>query len=410
MQWINFSQSASQRSKDSVLDQEQIKTKNFAIQGHALIRGVAGSGKSLILRDRIHQVLEQGFDRVLVLSYNRYMNHYLNDGLEKSNSKVECKTFHSWAYRPFDYSYKDDNNTNARKLLIEAAKKSKLKYQAILIDEAQDFYDEWFQALVEVLDPTTNSLFFVYDNAQSVYGESHRRKSTWTWKNLGIDVKGRSSILDVNYRNSPEILEFSWKFIKSSVEENGMEIANKKSSPTIDKIIEPVKKSSRSSEVTPLLIQINYELMSEEIARQVQMAKEQDQDARIGILIHPKVVNSSQNTLQSDIAHHLNSLGIQAIAPLNSQERQDNIFQSGSVVVDSWNALKGLEFDAVIIAGVDYAVASENQDEDFKEKAGLYVAMTRAKDHLVMLYEEHTPIIEQLKDALIAPNCLDTTE
>jgi superfamily I DNA/RNA helicase len=211
MQWINFSQSASQRSKDSVLDQEQIKTKNFAIQGHALIRGVAGSGKSLILRDRIHQVLEQGFDRVLVLSYNRYMNHYLNDGLEKSNSKVECKTFHSWAYRPFDYSYKDDNNTNARKLLIEAAKKSKLKYQAILIDEAQDFYDEWFQALVEVLDPTTNSLFFVYDNAQSVYGESHRRKSTWTWKNLGIDVKGRSSILDVNYRNSPEILEFSWK-------------------------------------------------------------------------------------------------------------------------------------------------------------------------------------------------------
>ena len=56
----------------------------------------------------------------------------------------------------------------------------------------------------------------VYDNTQSVYGQSHRRKSDWSWKNLGIKIPGvRSQVFDVNYRNSPEILELAWKFISS---------------------------------------------------------------------------------------------------------------------------------------------------------------------------------------------------
>ena len=103
----------------------------------------------------------------------------------------------------------------------------------------------------------------------------------------------------------------------------------------------------------------------------------------------------------------MGSIGINVIAPKTSQERENNILKLGSVVIDSWNALKGIEFDAVIIAGVDDVLSSDNQDEDFKEKAGLYVAMTRAKDHLVMLYEEETDIVNQINQALNSENCLE---
>jgi superfamily I DNA/RNA helicase len=79
------------------------------------------------------------------------------------------------------------------------------------------------------------------------------------------------------------------------------------------------------------------------------------------------------------------------------------------VIVDSWNALKGVEFDAVIIAGVDLADEQpDNSDLDFEEKAGLYVAMTRTKDHLVMLYENKTSIVEQIQDALTSPDRLNS--
>ena len=71
------------------------------------------------------------------------------------------------------------------------------------------------------------------------------------------------------------------------------------------------------------------------------------------------------------------------------------------VIVDSWNAVKGVEFDAVILAGIDRT--EELDDRDFEEKAGLYTAMTRARDHLVLLYEEKTAIVEQVEAALSGP-------
>lgn len=411
MQWIDFSRSANQRAQSTVFDEEQKKTKNLAVKGAALIRGVAGSGKSLVLLDRLEQIRNQGFEHILVLSYNRYMNARLKQGFYEtpnpSKSRVECKTFHSWAYQPFGYSYKDDRDEEARKKLIEDAKESKLNYQAILVDEAQDFYDEWFQALTEVLDPETNSLFFVYDNTQSIYGQSHRRKNSWSWKSLGIEVPGgRSQIFDVNYRNSPEILEFAWKFICPSVETAEMGIAKKASNPSIDKIIEPKKKSARSSGIAPLLVQGNRSSMPAQIAQQVKLAKQDHPAVRIGILLHPKTM-SSNHLMQGEIAYHLSLVGIDSIAPTNSQARDNNLLRSGSVVIDSWNAVKGMEFDAVIIAGLDYVFSSHEPDEDFEEKSRLYVAMTRAKDHLVMLYEQETEIVHQLQQALNSADCLE---
>ena len=408
MKWIDFSQSAHQREKSTILDNEQAKTKKLDIQGHALIRGVAGSGKSLILRDRIDQIIKQDLDNVLVLCYNRYMHYLLAKRNEnksvKRKTKIECKTFHSWAYRPFKYSFTHDGNLDARKALIENARNSGLKYQAIIVDEAQDFYDEWFQALIEVLDPQTNSLFFAYDNTQSVYGPTHQKKSSWTWKSVGIDIPGgRSQIFDINYRNSPEILELAWKFIKPSIEASDMGISKKSTSPTIDKIIEPRKKSSRSSGIPPLLLQSMRSSMPAEIAKQVKMSRQDHQDIRIGILLHPNA-----DLLQGEIAHHLRTIGINAIAPETSQDRKNDILSSELVVIDSWNALKGIEFDAVIIAGVDDVLSSDNQDEDFKEKAGLYVAMTRAKDHLVMLYEKETDVVNQISQALNSEDCLES--
>ncbi|MEM7595006.1 MAG: ATP-binding domain-containing protein, partial [Cyanobacteria bacterium P01_A01_bin.83] len=72
-------------------------------------------------------------------------------------------------------------------------------------------------------------------------------------------------------------------------------------------------------------------------------------------------------------------------------------------------ALKGVEFDAVIIAGVDSlsTYKSEDQDISFEAKAGLYTAMTRAKDHLIMLYEEQEEIVSEIKTALNSADCLE---
>ncbi len=298
----------------------------------------------------------------------------------------------------FKYSYEFDREKESRQKVIESAHQSNLIYQAILVDEAQDFYDEWFQVLLKVLDRETNSLFFVYDNTQSVYGQSHRRKSGWSWAKLGIDVVGRSQIFDLSYRNAPEILELAWNFIQPSLEKAEIKVGEREDSPAIDKLIEPKKKISRSSGIAPLLVQIDSDQIVSEIANQVKLALESHANSSIGILLHPTHENTK--SLKTQLSKELFRLGITHHAPMRSQERAGNIVDRPMVVVDSWNAVKGVEFDAVIIVGVETL-------EEFEEKAGLYTAMTRAKDHLILVYEESCAIVEFIEGILSAPEQLE---
>ncbi|MEM9275206.1 MAG: UvrD-helicase domain-containing protein [Cyanobacteria bacterium P01_F01_bin.143] len=410
--WINFEQSIGQRLNCQDLDNEQNKAKNLRSHGAAIVRGVAGSGKSLVLRNRVSKLLEE-FDDILVLTYNRFMSGWLKSKLQGNSINVECKTFHQWAFQKLDYSYKYDLYDPDE--IIRLARKSKRKYQAILIDEAQDFPNQWFQALLEMLEPETESLFIVYDNTQSVYGQPHRRQSDWTWKSIGINIPGgRSQVFDVNYRNSPEILDVAWNFIEPALISANMKVEKRERdesgkvirTPGIGSIIEPKKKLSRSSGIQPLLQEVYYEDMPSKIAFQVQEALMSNADSSIGILIHPQVKN-----LQQEISKELGMLNIEHHAPKASRDRDGNVVNRPYIVVDSWNALKGVEFDAVIIAGIDSLVEiTDDFDRNFEAKAGLYTAMTRAKDHLVMLYENKNPTVDLIESSLKMTDRLDAVD
>jgi superfamily I DNA/RNA helicase len=402
MQWIDFTQTLNQRLNSEQLDDEQTKAKNFSLKGHSLVRGVAGSGKSLVLRNRVEKLLRENYSSILVLSYNRFMKNWIEAKLAQNDLKIECYTFHQWAFKQFKYSYEFDKEDVSRRKIIELAHQSNLQYQAILIDEAQDFYDEWFQALLKVLDYQTNSLFFVYDNTQSVYGQAHRRKSGWSWAKLGIDVVGRSQIFDLNYRNAPEILELAWTYIQPALQKAEMKTEQRENNPTIASLIEPKTKRSRSSGIHPTLVQLPPEQVPTEIARQVELALDSHAESSIAILLHP--THPATKALKTGISKELSRLGINHFAPQRSQERWGNAVERPFVIVDSWNAVKGIEFDAVILAGIDWAVESE--EHNFEEKAGLYTAMTRAKDHLVLLYAEKTETVELIEAALTAPALL----
>ena len=83
------------------------------------------------------------------------------------------------------------------------------QYQAVLIDEGHDFAPEWLKLVVQMVDPATNSLLVLFDDAQSIY--EHRTSGDgskkFSFKNLGIQAQGRTTILKINYRNTKQILQ-----------------------------------------------------------------------------------------------------------------------------------------------------------------------------------------------------------
>ena len=52
---------------------------------------------------------------------------------------------------------------------VERGDIPRAQYGAVLIDEGHDFEAEWLQLVVQMIDPETNALLFLYDDAQSIY-------------------------------------------------------------------------------------------------------------------------------------------------------------------------------------------------------------------------------------------------
>src|SRR5690606_27312810 len=136
--------------------------------------------------------------------------------------QVKVYTFHSWCYhmlRTYGISApseKEFPNYNQRleesvKTVLRAVDRGQIptgQYEAVLIDEAHDFEPEWFELAVKMVDPTTRSLMIVYDDMQAIY----KGRARPVWSQLGVEAKGRTTVLKVNYRNTAQILRFARGF------------------------------------------------------------------------------------------------------------------------------------------------------------------------------------------------------
>lgn len=85
---------------------------------------------------------------------------------------------------------------DARMLLLEG--ECEIMYRSIVVDEAQDMSAEVFRLLRTMLPPGGNDLFIVGDAHQRIYG------TKVVLGRCGIEVRGRSRTLRVNYRTTEE--------------------------------------------------------------------------------------------------------------------------------------------------------------------------------------------------------------
>ena len=67
------------------------------------------------------------------------------------------------------------------------------QYEAVLIDEGHDFRPEWLKLVVQMVDPHSNSLLVLYDDAQSIY-EAGRQKN-FSFKSVGIQAQDTVKLL-----------------------------------------------------------------------------------------------------------------------------------------------------------------------------------------------------------------------
>lgn len=150
-----------------VMDRHQERLARSLGDGHRILRGVAGSGKTLLLVCRARYLLERHRDwRVLVVCFNKVLASHLQAAAVGPDPRVEVRTFHSWCRRQLTAAglsvpeppekdraaWEEYWERRVPRLLLDAYESGHAaqgRYQAILVDEGQDFCDDWYRCLLQ---------------------------------------------------------------------------------------------------------------------------------------------------------------------------------------------------------------------------------------------------------------------
>jgi hypothetical protein len=84
-------------------------------------------------------------------------------------------------------------------LASSVATRRRAPYDHIIVDEAQDLSVPQLRLIAAIASREPEGLFFAGDMGQRIF------QPPFSWKSLGVDIRGRSKTLKVNYRTSQEI-------------------------------------------------------------------------------------------------------------------------------------------------------------------------------------------------------------
>lgn len=244
-------------------------------------------------------------------------------------------------------------------------------YSSVIVDEGQDFGPSAYRLLRAIAGKErTNDLFIVGDTHQRIY------KNKVILSRCGINVRGRSGKLRMNYRTTEEIRR------------SAMNVLSGLSFDDLDEGIDDEKGYiSLSHGIKPVVT--TYSTQDQEAEALVKTIQEQT-----GAGIDPReiCVVARTNALVDEYKKYLTAAGI-ACFEIKRQQADDR--SRMGVRLATMHRVKGLEFTVVFIVGatknnlplksaVNRTDPMEREAAMVGERCLLYVAMTRAKKMVII--------------------------
>ena len=371
-----------------IMDVQQEQLARSLGEGHRVIHGVAGSGKTLILGFRAQLLAQTSHKPILILCFNITLAAKLRSFIASHgiDAQVQVGHFHDWCGTQLKtYGVNVLSGTEPyweRQVLsvmdaVERGHIPRAQYGAVLIDEGHDFESEWLKLIVQMIDPDTNSLLLLYDDAQSIY---HKKSGLdFSLSSVGIQAKGRTTILKLNYRNTREILDFAYRFA-------GDYFASCDSDDDHIPLVKP--EAAGTSGPAPLTRHFGH--WQEEVSYTLQCLlawKEQGLDWRDMAIVYMAGYQGGH------IAKQLQQAQIPHLWMGTKEYKQAYDPGVDRVTVLTAHSSKGLEFQAVIMVGV-----GQLNNEDIAQDARLlYVGMTRAQQQLHVVSSGSSPLCERIQ-------------
>ena len=254
------------------------------------------------------------------------------------------------------------------KVTAHYAEQEHKPFTHIIVDEAQDLGVPDLCMLAAIADQNPNALFFAGDLGQRIFREP------FSWMALGIDIRGRSHTLKVNYRTSHQIRQTLDRLLPPLVRDVDGNEEDRRGTVSVFNGPDPVIRvfDDSKQEIEDLAFWV-YEAIEDGI--------EPDE---IGILV--------RGTNELPRARAVVKESGQTALELSDRVEE----REGRISIGTMHLAKGLEFKAVAVMACDddvlplqdriETVADETElDEVYETERHLfYVACTRARDRLLV--------------------------
>jgi len=253
-------------------------------------------------------------------------------------------------------------------------------FEYAVVDEAQDLSVQQLRFLGALGAGKADGLMFAGDLGQRIF------QTPFSWKSLGVDIRGRSHVLRINYRTSHQIRSCADRLLPGELADVDGVTEQRKGAVSVFTGPQPefLRSRSEAAEVEGVVQWVRERLAAgirpDELGIFVRSAAQLPRARRV-------LQESGQNTAELDLG----------VVP-----------SPGQVSISTMHLAKGLEFRAVVVMAVDEGVmplaeriegvadTADLEEVYSAERHLLYVACTRARDYL--LVSGIAPVSEFLDD------------
>ena len=177
----------------------------------------AGSGKT-IAAIHAYRLFRKIQLKPLFICFNHLLGNWLRDGLNPKSIDGYVGTFYHFACRELQFHFDDPNYGGAddhARILLERLKNNAYiipenrKFDALIIDEGQDFIAEWVELLPYVMKPYACVLWFE-DNRQNISGYHHPIDKTIFDNITGVGrwtIENNPAILSIRNIRTPQHID-----------------------------------------------------------------------------------------------------------------------------------------------------------------------------------------------------------
>ncbi len=267
------------------------------------------------------------------------------------------------------------------------------RFDALIVDEAQDLSETQFRFLLELdADPDHKGVMLAGDGGQAILPGGSRLSA------VGLDVRGRSVVLRNVWRNTQFVILAAQAVLGDAAatgDEEQRAVDGVDAMPEVQRLGDPAT----------LYVGATYESCDEMLALLIQDLVEKYRPGEVAVLA----------PTGRDVAHAAQVLEGYPTAMLADVK---GLPPHDRVCIGTFHRAKGLEFKAVVITAAEknfakaaalmHADGVDNAEERDMLVRSLYVAMTRARDELSLI--AHAPLPDRLQEMADAQDVFDVQE